>query len=321
MVFIDLTKIDKEELRSNLITIATNNDCMILSFIAPDWGVRISPIHYKSTIISVTDLYKIEEELEKHWNPLPKKLHIIIHTPWGEVYSTVKIAKYLRSKFDYISAYVPYEAASWGTMLCLIADEIVMSEVANLTPIDPQVQYKGERVWVWSYQKALEELDSILHTLSKGEITSPYTDMCEKLDPIIWQEIERAKLDAILTAMHLLESHKDMAGDNARIFKIASKLSLPATTHDHVIDFREAKEIWLNIIEWRTDENYSENLTYYKQFVRIKMKEKGVSHIIESFLPPKSTANAWEIHESVDTELPIDSTIQDEAIDLMNQEG
>lgn len=66
---------------------------------------------------------------------------------------------------------------------------------------------------------------------------------------------------------------------------------MPTTTHSHVIDFNEAKEMGLNVIQWRKDPLYSSNLTHYKQFVRIKLKEESISHIIESFLPSKLEKN------------------------------
>ena len=66
-------------------------------------------------------------------------LDLIIHSPGGSAESTEALVKYLRSKFKYIRAIIPYGAMSAATMLACAANEIVMGKHSYIGPIDPQV--------------------------------------------------------------------------------------------------------------------------------------------------------------------------------------
>src|SRR5258708_9543382 len=64
---------------------------------------------------------------------------LIIHTPGGLVLAAFQIARALRDHHGKVTVFVPHYAMSGGTLICLAADEIVMSPHAVLGPIDPQL--------------------------------------------------------------------------------------------------------------------------------------------------------------------------------------
>ncbi|HBL51980.1 MAG TPA: hypothetical protein DEV73_03345 [Candidatus Zambryskibacteria bacterium] len=142
-------------LQDELQNISDTHNVLLLSFIAPDKIVRTSPVTYDYASISVNDFYRVEEIVEnlREAGQLPSKLHLVIQTPGGQLGVSTKIAKYLRSSFRDIVVFVPYEAASGGTMMCLAANSIVMGITSNITPIDPQVPYKGQRIAATSTTK------------------------------------------------------------------------------------------------------------------------------------------------------------------------
>ena len=63
--------------------IANNNKVAIVSFVAPQDAVRISPAQLAYATITETEMYKLEQALKVP--NLPKNLHLIVHTPGGRV--------------------------------------------------------------------------------------------------------------------------------------------------------------------------------------------------------------------------------------------
>jgi ClpP class serine protease len=73
--------------------------------------------------------------------PSDMDLDIILHTPGGSALGAGQIVRALKAHKGRKTFFVPYEAFSAGTILALTGNEIFMSEIASLGPID--VQYQG----------------------------------------------------------------------------------------------------------------------------------------------------------------------------------
>lgn len=281
-----------EELKAKLQKIADDNDVLVMSFIAPDTIVRKSPVAYAYAKITLDDLYKVEKEIEnlKTSANLPKKLHLIIHTPGGRVDATTKIARYLRGAFDEIEAYVPYEAASGGTVLCLAANCIVMGDTSNLTPIDPQIKYKGETVSAVSYEQAIDDMTEKYPTSSPDEIPSPDQQKSNKFDPIIAKEFSKVVLDSLMVAVELLDASQSpkKQEDKNKIYRAAFSLTKTVYPHSHQFNAKRARDIGLTI---SADVDKMGLLKTYREWVSCKLNEKVTTHIIETYVPKKDIPN------------------------------
>ncbi|HEX29708.1 TPA: hypothetical protein ENG04_06470, partial [Candidatus Poribacteria bacterium] len=66
-------------------------------------------------------------------------IDLILHTPGGLVLAAEQIAHALASHKAKVTVFIPHYAMSGGTLLALAADEIVMSEIAVLSPVVPQL--------------------------------------------------------------------------------------------------------------------------------------------------------------------------------------
>jgi len=66
-------------------------------------------------------------------------IDIVPHTPGGLVLAALQIARALREHRGKVTAFVPHYAMSGGTLICLAANEIVMSPHAVVGPVDPQL--------------------------------------------------------------------------------------------------------------------------------------------------------------------------------------
>lgn len=279
-----------QELTDKLQITANKEGALLMSFIAPESIVRVSPASVDYARIRVQDLYNIEkkvEEIKKTLGKLPEKLHLVIHSPGGDLYASTKIAYYLQKVFGTtIQAFVPYEAASGGTLLCLSAKSIVMDEASNLTPIDPQTVYKGKSVSVTSYEQALKDFKKDYGNLKPEDLPNPYAQLANHFEPIIAKEMDRRAWDMLNVAYKLLLFSQEAKTQDERnkCLRSVFKLGNSDSPHTHVISADEAKKFGLNIDESTQSHTL---LMLYKEWVSVKLNERTVSHIIDAFYPEK----------------------------------
>src|ERR1700678_4426042 len=100
----------EDALKVELQAIADKQKVAIISFVAPH-GVRTSPVTFASASIEEDEIYRLEEHVAQAVKNGATALHLVIHTPGGEMHTSYKIANFLRSKFKHIKAFIPYEAA------------------------------------------------------------------------------------------------------------------------------------------------------------------------------------------------------------------
>jgi ClpP class serine protease len=151
-------------------------------------------------------------------------IDIVLHTPGGLVLAAVQIARALREHPTKVTAFVPHYAMSGGTLICLAANEIVMSSHAVLGPVDPQL----EKVPAASLLKVVEQkpIDKI------RDETLALADVGKKA-------IEQVRA----TVRELLQDRLS----NEKADELAHKLSEGTWTHDYPISAAEAKSFGLNV--------------------------------------------------------------------------
>src|ERR1700680_3377169 len=87
-------------------------------------------------------------------------IDLIIHTPGGVVLAALQIARALRDHHGNVTVFVPHYAMSGGTLICLAANEIVMSPHAVLGPIDPQLgQFPAASILKAVARKPVADID------------------------------------------------------------------------------------------------------------------------------------------------------------------
>jgi hypothetical protein len=281
---------ESESLTNELQNIANGKEVLILSFVAPDRSVRVSPVGMVYVSIDIDDLYAIEKVVEdlEEAGKLPKKLHLVIQTPGGLVDVSTKIAKYLRSTFEEIHAFVPYSASSGGTVLCLAANKITMGKMANLTPIDPQVPYEGHRVSANSLQKTVNDFQEKFGKKRPAEIAPPYQQMHDRLDPVMLTEMNKIWRDTAAVAISLLEeAYAPKNKEEKDVLTVtALTLTFSNSPHGHLIDAQEAADIGLRI---DVEEESINLLKTYKKWIKSMLGEEQVTHVIKHFSPEVKT--------------------------------
>lgn len=265
------------ELQKKLQAVADEHQAVIISFIAPDDPIRTSPASLSSASIEPREMYKLEETIcAVAKKQLPKKMHLIVQTPGGDLFTSFKIANYLRSKFEEIHAFVPYQAASGGTLLCCAANKITIGELGNLTPIDPQIRYQDMWLSAYAYVRSVQQMQQMFGELSPREVSSPWQQMAEKLDPVIYDEMNTVVWNSAMYANGLLQ-RSGYEKEKAR--SIAFGIARTEYNHSHCLMKEDVKQLGFNVVE----EN--DIIECYKQLVSTRLTEKSDRHVIDCISP------------------------------------
>ncbi|MBI4754107.1 MAG: serine protease [Betaproteobacteria bacterium] len=102
---------------------------------ATKWVQPSAGIDPQMLSISIEDVQGLMEVMR---GITATELDLIIHSPGGAIDAAEALVSYLRSKFAYIRAIIPYAAMSAATMIACAANEILMGKHSFLGPIDPQ---------------------------------------------------------------------------------------------------------------------------------------------------------------------------------------
>ena len=130
---------------------------------------RLEEARKRRTFVLVVDGIDDETFAEAlRWRPELKqaggedKLDVLIHSTGGVLSSCYRVARLLSRAADSWDALIPSMAASGASLICLGSCNLVMSECAQLGPIDPQVLSKrNERFFASERQSPLEAFQAV----------------------------------------------------------------------------------------------------------------------------------------------------------------
>ncbi len=94
----------------------------------------------------------------------------------------------MRTTFKEIEVYVPHIAASGGTLIALTGDKIVTGMMSQLSPLDPQIRYKGRAISALTFRHAYDRLCKTFEKKHKEEAPYPQQALADKLDPFVMEE-------------------------------------------------------------------------------------------------------------------------------------
>ena len=134
-------------------------------------------------MIDYDDIVPINDQLS---NLKGDKIDIILETPGGYAEIAEQIVEYIRKKFNDVAFIIPGVAMSAGTIMVMAGDDILMSPLSSLGPIDAQISQQGKRFSAHAFLQGLNKIkqevtDSgilnktfipILQNISPGEIQS-----------------------------------------------------------------------------------------------------------------------------------------------------
>ena len=267
--------------------LANDKDVILLAFLNSYIPKKYNMSRSASATISLIDEFGIEEvikEIKSNPNSNGKKVYLLINSMGGRVSSSFKVAQAIRDSFEHITVFVPHIAASGGTLLALIGNEIRMGMMSQLSPIDPQRPYLEYGVVSSnSLRNAKARLDEKFEKLHEDEAGFPDKHMVESIDPVMYEEFNGLINTMEKYLLTILE--KSGYGENERN-SIKDKLILTLPTHDFVIDKNLAKQIGLKIS--KNDQNYDEWNVMRNWFAKY-IRQETDHHFIRYCIPqPKN---------------------------------
>jgi len=188
------------------------------------------------------------EMVAGHGGKLPR-LDLFLHSHGGFLDPAYKIVKVCREYAQEFNVIVPYLAKSAATVICLGANEIVMTSLSELGPIDPIVQhpYKPDiRVPARSIKDFFQFLNS---TETESQITvdqNMKNQMAALLDPYLIGSYQTAMQSAKQIAEMLLQE-TSLKDNPTKLKDTVKKLTEYYYSHSFVIDKQAALAMGLNI--------------------------------------------------------------------------
>jgi hypothetical protein len=193
-----------------------------------------------------------------------EELDLVLFTGGGDTEAPWRIVSLIREFCTRFSVLIPHRAHSAGTLLALGADEIVMTPLAVLGPIDPQRTHPllprregAEEPEPISVQDMRHAMQFIREAAGQG-VEMPYTPdamahifgaLFEKIHPLAIGAIEQSYALSKLVATRCLGTHMDPVQDAPQIKAIVDKLCDEYKSHSYEISRREAREIGLKALD------------------------------------------------------------------------
>jgi hypothetical protein len=222
---------------------AAREKIALISFIAPQVSVRVSPADTVSASIGLLDEFGVEALVSKLHESGVKRAYMLVNSPGGAMDSSYKIALAVREALDEVTSFVPHVAASGGTLLTIAGNEIVMGPMSHLTPLDSQVKFKGAWVSAAASNRFYQRAIGWFEKKTPEEAPYPQRALTEQLDPYLMEE-----WNGIITAMREYVTEILMKAGYNDPEKIAERLVASYPTHSYVLSAAKATEAGLNVV-------------------------------------------------------------------------
>ena len=207
-----------------------------------------------------TDVFPI---FHKHLTQVEnqKKIDLFLYSPGGEIIAGYAFVNLFREFCDEFNVIIPFKALSCATLIALGANEIVMTKMGQLSPIDPSVNHPlGPIVQIPGQPGGqiapvnVEDINAFID-LAKKEVGLSEEDsmkkvfeiLSSKINPLVLGAVQRTREQIVFLAKILLGYHTK---DKERIKKTVETLTRERFSHNYIISRREAQEILgLNIVK------------------------------------------------------------------------
>lgn len=206
------------------------------------------------------------------------ELVVLLDSSGGDIHGAYQIVRFLRSLCSHLTVVVPRWAKSAATLVCLAADDLAMTDIAELGPLDPQVQRPGEAV----RRSALDEymaldalrevcliyVDTLMPMLmvrtggmSIGDLLAPVSEFVSNLMRPVYAQVDPDKYGSnrrLISiskayAMRVLKErqHASRIGTSQLSMHDIEELTRKITTeypcHDFVLDIPEVRALGLPV--------------------------------------------------------------------------
>ena len=197
-------------------------------------------------------------ELYDHLTKIGKveNLSLYIYTVGGVTIAGFTILNLLKQFCNKLTMIIPYKALSTGTLMSLGTNRIIMSKIAQLSPIDPSTTHTfgsmDPQQPVMPVPVNVEDVMAFLKLAKEdaglndnGSMTEAFKILATQIHPITLGAVKRSKNQVKHLANALLSTNYDAD----EIKKITATLIEERFSHQYIINKDEAKSIGLKIEE------------------------------------------------------------------------
>lgn len=184
----------------------------------------------------------------------PEKISLFLYSTGGITMAGYALANLLLEFSEKYDVIVPFKALSCATLITLGADQIIMTKMGQLSPIDPSINSPlaptvpipvtgGARPVPVNVEDVINYIELAKNELGiKDEdlLTRLYDRISQNVHPLVLGAVYRSREQIGFLAQMLLERH---LGDGEKIKNIIEILTRGRFSHDYVIGRKEAKEI------------------------------------------------------------------------------
>lgn len=221
------------------------------------WGDRVN----LPTIIASDAHAAVFQHLEQVGKV--SKLDVLLYTAGGHTLPAWGLANLVREYCDHLGVLIPHRALSSGTLFTLAANEIIMSRLGQLSPIDPSitsplgptVQVRNQPGQVQVLPVSVEdamgfiELATTIGLKEERSILAAFDRLSSQVHPLALGAVYRSREQIVALADRLLSFHMKGQRKKKERDRIVTRLTREMGSHDYLIGRSEAKTfLKLNVI-------------------------------------------------------------------------
>lgn len=184
-----------------------------------------------------------------------ENIDLFLYSTGGDTMVPWRLVSMIREYCDKFSVLIPYKAHSAASMISLGADEIVMTDLSELSPIDPstanvfnpqdphnpqnKIPISVEEVV--AFMSLAKDKFGIKDETELTKIFSKFVEANPQIHPLALGNVNRTHNLIRLLASRLLKSHKEKMRDD-EIEKVVEYFTEKLYSHQYFIGRKEAKE-------------------------------------------------------------------------------
>ncbi len=196
-----------------------------------------------------------------------ERLDLVLFTVGGDTEVPWRIISLLREYCKHLGVVIPYRCHSAGTVVAMGADEIVMTPMSVLGPIDPSRTHpllprregasEAEPISVQDMRHAMQFIrEAAGPAVGAGQfaytpeaMAQIFTALFDKIHPLAIGAIEQSYALAKIVGRQCLSTHMDPKTHGDAIKAIVDRLCDDYKSHAYQISRREAREIGLKVVD------------------------------------------------------------------------
>jgi len=186
-----------------------------------------------------------------------ERLDLFLYTTGGATEVPWRIVSLIREFCDKYTAIIPFIALSAGTHIALGANELLMSEISTLGPVDPTTKHallprdKNDQPIPVSVEDLKNCIKFIAQQLkdqgdeqkySSTDMSNIVSKLFEHIEPLAIGAVERAYGLSRLVTRKVLETHLDPTNDKEKIDTVVEKIGGHYFSHSFPITRRDVEQ-------------------------------------------------------------------------------